>query len=221
MKYGLCCEMVQGSTDRESKERDYIAGMEALSSADLAVVFVRRRAFAAEQMKYLRDYLESGRPLVALRTSSHAFDTRGKHPDGHVEWRELDREVLGGNYHGHYGKGPTCTVAAAAGAEGQAILAGVKIPFTSNSSLYQTNPLAKSTNLLLVGTIPDKEPEPVAWTNRYKKAHIFYTSLGSVEDFKNPQFRRLLINAVVWAMDDPVTKDKDTTKSNYRLSLLD
>jgi len=206
MKYGLCCEIVQGSTDRRSKERDYITGMETLVGADLTVLFVRRRAFPAQQMKYFRDYLDSGKPLIALRTSSHAFDTRGKHPDGHVEWRNFDPQVLGGNYHGHHGRGPTTTVTSGDGAKGHPILAGVRIPFTSIGSLYEASPLTKSTKTLLIGTIPDKETEPVAWTNRYRKSRVFYTSLGHVDDFKNPQFRRLLINAVFWSMKKPVPK---------------
>jgi type 1 glutamine amidotransferase len=70
----------------------------------------------------------------------------------------------------------------------------------------------KSTKTLLIGTIPDKEPEPIAWTNRYRKSRIFYTSLGHVDDFKNPQFRQLLINAVFWAMEKPVPKIKAGSK---------
>ena len=207
-KYGLYCEILQGSTDRGSKERNYISGMEALTNADLAVLFVRRRAFPAEQMEYFRDYLESAKPLVALRTASHAFDTRGNASDGHVEWRNFDPEVLGGNYHGHYGSGPTTTVTAARDAENHRILAGVKLPFTSNGSLYETSPLSKTTTPLLTGTIPNKEPEPVAWTNTYKKSRIFYTSLGYPGDFDNPHFRRLLINTVFWAMDKVVPEAK-------------
>jgi len=88
----------------------------------------------------------------------------------------------------------------------------VRMPFTSISSLYEASPLTKSTRTLLIGTIPDEEPEPVAWTNRYRKSRVFYTSLGHVDDFKNPQFRRLLINAVFWAMDKPVLKVKTTAK---------
>ena len=212
MKFGLSCEMIQGSTDRRSEERNYISGMEDLTNADLAVLFVRRRAFPAEQMKYFRDYLNRGKPLMALRTSSHAFDTRGKHPDGHVEWLEFDQEVLGGNYHGHHGRGPTTTVTSAVGAEGHPILAGVRTPFTSIGSLYEASPLTESTKALLIGKIPDKEPEPVAWTNKYVKSRVFYTSLGHVDDFKNPQFRRLLINAVFWSMKKPMPKVRAVTK---------
>jgi len=207
-KYGLYCEVLQGSIKRDSKDRNYIAGMEALTNADLAVLFARRRALPAQQMNYFRNYLDSGRPLIGLRTASHAFDTRGNAPAGYAEWTKLDPEVLGGNYHGHHGNGPKCTVTTAAGADTHPILAGVQMPFTSNGSLYEVRPLTKSTKRLLIGTIPDKEPEPVAWTNSYRKSRIFYTSLGHPDDFGNAQFRRLLINAVFWAMDKPVPKEK-------------
>jgi type 1 glutamine amidotransferase/nicotinamidase-related amidase len=209
-KYGLYCEVLQGSINKKGPGRNYIAGMEALTNADLAVLFARRRALRPEQMKYFRNYLESGKPLIGLRTASHAFDTRGNAPVGYAEWKKLDLEVLGGNYHGHHGSGPKCAVTIAAGAEGHSILDGVQLPFTSNGSLYEVRPLTNSTKRLLIGTIPDKEPEPVAWTNSYKKSRIFYTSLGHPNDFHNPQFRRMLINAVFWAMDKPVPKLKET-----------
>ncbi len=209
-KYGLCCEILQGSIKRDSKDRNYIAGMEALTNADLAVLFVRRRALPAEQMKYFRNYMDSGRPLIGLRTASHAFDTRGSAPAGYAEWKKLDPEVLGGNYHGHHGSGPKCAVTIAARADSHPILAGVQMPFTSNGSLYEVRPLTNSTTRLLIGTIPDKEPEPVAWTNKYGNSRVFYTSLGHPDDFQNPHFRRLLINAVFWAMNKPVPKPKET-----------
>jgi type 1 glutamine amidotransferase/nicotinamidase-related amidase len=207
-KYGLYCEILQGSPERQSKDRHELAGMEALTNADLAVLFARRRALSVEQMKYFRQYMNSGRPLIGLRTASHAFDTRGSAPAGSAEWPKLDPEVLGGNYHGHHGSGPKCTVTLAAKARNHPILAGVQLPFTSDGSLYEVRPLKQSTNRLLTGTIPDEEPEPVAWTNKYKKSRVFYTSLGHQDDFKNPEFRKMLINAVFWAMDKPVPKPK-------------
>ena len=207
-KYGLYCEILQGSTEKDGRDRHELAGLEALTNADLAVLFMRRRALSPEQMQHFRDYLDRGGPLIGLRTASHALDTRGKAPEGYAEWLKLDPEVLGGNYHGHYGSGPICTVTAAAGATGHPIMAGVKLPLSSNGSLYEVRPLADSTNRLLVGTIPDKESEPVAWTNKYKNSRIFYTSLGHPDDFKNTPFRRMLINAVFWSMNKPVPKVK-------------
>ena len=208
IKYGLYCEILQGSTEKNGKDRHDLAGLGALTNADLAVLFMRRRALAAEQMKYFRDYLDKGGPLIGLRTASHALDTRGKAPEGYAEWLKFDPEILGGNYHGHHGSGPKCTVTAAAGASGHPIMAGVKLPLLSNGSLYEVRPLVESTKRLLVGTIPDKEPEPVAWTNQYKQSRIFYTSLGHPDDFKNAPFRRMLLNAVFWAMNKPIPKVK-------------
>jgi type 1 glutamine amidotransferase/nicotinamidase-related amidase len=203
-KYGLCCEILQGSTEKKNEDRNYIGGMEVLADADLAVLFVRRRALPAADMKYFRDFMDSGKPLIGLRTASHAFDTRSKTPEGCSEWRDLDPAVLGGNYHGHHGSGPICTVMRAERARRHPILAGVSLPFTSNGSLYEVRPLGKRTRQLLIGTIPGAEPEPVAWTNRYGKSRVFYTSLGHPEDFKNEHFRTLLINAVFWAMKKPI-----------------
>ncbi len=205
-KYGLYCEVLQGSPERSGKDRHELTGLETLTNADLAVLFVRRRALRPEQMKYFRQYMNSGRPLIGLRTASHSFDTRGNAPAGYTEWTKLDPEVLGGNYHGHHGSGPKCTVTLAAKAKSHPILAGVELPFTSDGSLYEVRPLGKSTTRLLIGTIPDKEPEPVAWTNSYKGARVFYTSLGHPDDFKNPEFRKMLINAVFWAIDKPVPR---------------
>jgi len=205
-EYGLCCEVLQGSTNKRGDDRNYIPAMEALVDADLAVLFVRRRALPDADMKYFRDYLSAGKPLIGLRTASHAFDTRGKAPEGYSEWRDLDPGVLGGNYHGHHGSGPTCSVTLADGAIRHPILRGVKLPFTSKGSLYKVRPLGKETKQLLTGSIPGQDPEPVAWTNKFGKSRIFYTSLGHPDDFRNEHFRRFLINAVFWAMNRPVPK---------------
>jgi type 1 glutamine amidotransferase len=62
--------------------------------------------------------------------------------------------------------------------------------------------LENGTTPLLMGTIPGAPPEPVAWTHTYgsEQARVFYTSLGHPDDFKNAEFRRLLLNGVEWAI---------------------
>ena len=201
LKHGLDCEVLQASTEKEGAAIHTISGMEILTDAELVVVYARRRGFPVEQMKYLREYLDRGGPLIGLRTASHAFDSRGSAPKGHDEWPRFDPEVLGGNYHGHHSAGPVATITAAADAARHPILKGVELPLLSVGSLYRPSPLVAGAQLLLVGTIPDQPPEPVAWTNRYKNARVFYTSLGHPDDFKDPQFRKLLVNAVFWAME--------------------
>jgi type 1 glutamine amidotransferase/nicotinamidase-related amidase len=201
---GLRCDILQASTAAKGEERHFISGMETLADADLVVVYARRRAFHADQMKYLRDYLSRGKPLIGLRTASHAFDAREAVPKGHDEWVKFDPEVLGGNYHGHYDAGPAATITLAPGADNHAILKGIELPLHSNGSLYKASPLAAGTMPLLVGEITGEKPEPVAWTHQYKNSRVFYTSLGHPDDFANPQFRKLLTNAIFWAIDMPI-----------------
>jgi len=80
IKYGLYCEILQASIESKGPELHELAGLEALTNADLAVVFARRRSLQPAQMQYLRDYLDAGKPLIGLRTACHAFDTRGSAP---------------------------------------------------------------------------------------------------------------------------------------------
>ena len=175
-------------------------GIEALHDAGLMVLSVRRRAPAAEQMSMIRKYLESGKPVVGIRTACHAFDTRGEAPEGHAEWPSFDPDVLGGHYTGHFANELKPKVTMAQGAESHPIMAGVRTPFTGQGSLYKTGPLAASARALLLGEIAGHPVEPVAWVNRVGSARVFYTSLGHPGDFDNTAFRRLLRNAVFWAM---------------------
>jgi len=60
---------------------------DTMYNSDVAVLFVRRLALPKEQIALFRRYLESGKPLVALRTASHAFAVGGNPPDGCDQWR--------------------------------------------------------------------------------------------------------------------------------------
>ena len=214
-KYGFSCEFALGIPKTGiAKERNNIAGLEALKSAHLAVVYVRRRALLTEQMEYLRDYIAAGKPLIGLRTASHAFALRSERVQaGFADWPEFDAEVLGGNYHGHHGNkaedGPRTYVWVKPGMESHPILAGVPSgEFYVRSWLYKTSPLTKTTTMLMMGRVGDRRPhEPVAWTNtHFGGGRMFYTSLGHPDDFELPAFRRLLLNAVFWVLDRPVPK---------------
>ncbi|MBO10447.1 MAG: nicotinamidase [Planctomycetaceae bacterium] len=174
-----------------------IKGMaEAVKQADLVVVSVRRRALPRKDLDALKAHLAAGKPLIGLRTASHAFDARGSGPKNHAEWPEFDAKVLGGNYHNHHASGPTTTIVSRG--ISHPVLVGLDKSFTSKGSLYKTGPLAKGTTELLTGSIPGQKAEPIAWTNQYGKARIFYTSLGHEADFRNPQFWQLIENAVRW-----------------------
>jgi type 1 glutamine amidotransferase len=191
----------------DSADKNSFPGLvEALRTADLLVLSVRRRTPPAEQLDAVRAYLAAGKPLVGVRTACHAFALRPTDPPATAPrstWQDFDPEVLGGHYTNHHPDGPPTVVTLAPRAGTHPILKGILVErLIGAGSLYKVSPLEKDTTPLLMGTIPDQPPEPVAWTHLYarKQARIFYTSLGHPDDFKNAEFRRLLLNGVEWAI---------------------
>ena len=188
----------------DAEERNTLPGVEVLDDGDVLLVSVRRRVLPAAQMKTLRKFIESGKPVLGIRTASHAFSLRGKKsPDGLQAWEKFDQEIYGGNYSNHYGSGPQVTAAKADKVDSSGILKGVDVSkIKSSGSLYVVSPLAKSAQAVLIGSIPGKDAEPIAWTNKGKFGNrVFYTSLGHVSDFANPEFNKLLKHALLWAVE--------------------
>jgi nicotinamidase-related amidase/type 1 glutamine amidotransferase len=185
------------------KNRHDLLGLEVVQAADVVLLSVRRRPLPTEQLAILRNYVKAGKPLIGIRTSSHAFAVRdGKVPRGCEQWPEFDADVLGGNYTGHHGEGAKVTITVARDQTDHPILKGVKLDELHGcGSLYKVRPLAKSTKALLIGSIEGKPAEPIAWVNESKAGgRVFYTSLGHIDEFKQAAFNRLLANAVHWAV---------------------
>lgn len=174
----------------QRRTNDDIPGLQALDNADLAIFFIRRMTLPEPQLARIKKYVASGKPVIGLRTTSHAFEN----------WKEWDHEVLGGNYHMHHGNALRPTIRVNPENANHPILKNVAAPFESDGSLYKTSPLGANTTPLLIGSIEGQPPEPVAWTHDHSGARIFYTSLGHPNDFENPSFRNLLTNAISWCL---------------------
>ena len=188
--------------------RHNIENLQILKDAHLAVIFVRRRALEPENLAIIRDYVASGRPVLGIRTASHAFDanrdvpraeTAGENTQGYLaQWKEFDRDVLGGNYQGHYGHLNTGTdVFVVPGMEGHPLLKGVELKFNSPNWLYKNRPLRSGkVQVLLLGSNPGVPDEPVMWVNN----NVIYTSLGHWDDWKIESFRNMMFNAVEYLL---------------------
>jgi len=185
------------------KSLNDLPGLEALADADVLFVSVRRRVLPREQLELIRRFVESGKPVIGIRTASHAFSLRADmpQPERTEAWPTFDPDVLGGHYTGHHGEGAEVAVRAAEGAESSPLLAGVDLgQLVGRGTLYKVSPLASSARPLLIGKISDQPAEPIAWTNTNKYGgRVFYTSLGHVGDFKQEAFNRLLVNGLRWA----------------------
>ncbi|MHC4843524.1 MAG: HEAT repeat domain-containing protein, partial [Planctomycetota bacterium] len=153
----------------------------------------------------------SGKPVVGIRTASHAFHLNEQDPpEGLADWPEFDRDVLGGNYHMHHGNksedDPKTYVWVVNKQKSHPILEDVpKGEIHVPSWLYKTEPLQETATVLMMGRVGDRKPyEPVTWTNTNTKGgRVFYTSMGHPEEFKLPFFRNLLVNGIFWALDKP------------------
>src|SRR5207237_5486512 len=100
------------------KADDDLPGLETLDTCDVMLLFTRRLTISGEQLERVKKYCRSGKPIVAVRTASHAFQN----------WLDLHKEVLGGNYKNHYGSGTATRIEIAGASKSHPVLKGVK-PF--------------------------------------------------------------------------------------------
>lgn len=217
------CEFAMGKPTMDGEGRHNIENLQILNDADLAVFFLRRRALEHDKMKLIREYVKSGKPVMGIRTASHAFDARTTIPreggattlaDGSVsevlaQWPEFDRDVLGGNYQGHFGTQDEGTkISVIPGMEGNPLLYGFPLEgLSSSGTLYRNRPLrSQHAQVLLMGTIPDQEPEPVFWVNDNGKNKVIYTSLGHWDDWEEEGFRKLMSNSVRYLLGKEISK---------------
>lgn len=207
---GLTCEFV---TAGQAEHDNGFTNFAAIKGADLLFISVRRRTPEKDMMALIRAHLGAGKPLIGLRTASHAF--AAEPPDSaHEAWPSFDREILGGTYQNHYSNAgsnaPATLVAIVSEALPHPVLEGIPSgELRVTSSLYKCRDLAATVTPLMRGRVEGRtEIEPVAWVNTDEDRRMFYTSLGSPEDFQQPFFRRLLRNAVFWSLNLPVPVDK-------------
>ncbi len=162
--------------------------LSALDDADALLVFTRRLNTEGTSLKRFRDYCEQGRPLVGVRTASHAYQN----------WLAFDKDVLGGDYQGHYGHGPMTRVEIVE--TEHPILNGIP-EFDCYGSLYKNPSLRDDTSLLLTGHT-DEHSEPVAWTRLHNGGRVCYTSLGHQRDFEVEPFLRFLARSILWVSEE-------------------
>ncbi len=209
--------------------QDNIPGLEALGSADLMILFTRFRDLPDDQMKRVVDYVESGRPIIGMRTATHAFDVKEGKTFARYGWKDKEweggfgRNVLGEtwtSHHGSHGKQSTRGVIAEV-ARGHPIVRGVKdgdiwgptdvygvrLPLPGDSKplvLGQVLEGMKATNRPVEGKVNDPMM-PIAWVKTYtgadgKAARVFTTTMGASQDLESEGLRRLLVNACYWAV---------------------
>lgn len=209
---------------------------EALESADAIVMLLRFRHWPDDEMKHFADAVERGVPVVALRTSTHAFNMPSA--SQYKDFTSFGKKTLGEQWVSHWGshKHEATRGVIEPDAKHDPILRGVTDVF-GDTDVYEAHPPQDAKIVLrgqvLKGMNPSDPPAdykkrtaqgkeqgvndpmmPVAWT-RINKApsgkenKIFCTTMGAATDLKNESLRRLVVNAVYWGLGLDVPAQAD------------
>jgi type 1 glutamine amidotransferase len=205
-----------------------IPGMEMLDGADLCVMKLRFRQLPDAQMKPFVDYVNSGKPIVALRTATHAFNYNPKSASPYKKYSFNSKEWPGGfgqqvlgetwvNHHGNHGVESTRGLVNEEFKD-HPILRGVS-DIWGPTDVYTVSHLTRDDKVLVRGQVlkgmkptdppvdgPKNDPMmPLAWIRTYqgeagRAARVFTTTMGASVDLESAGLRRLIVNASYWAL---------------------
>ncbi len=212
----------------DPNNHDNVPGIEALDGADLCVMLFRFRELPDDKMKHFVDFMNAGKPIVGLRTSTHAFAYDKNRQSRYVkfDWRSKEwpggfgQQVLGDtwiSHHGHHGKESTRGIINEA-MKNHPVLKGVD-DIWGPTDVYGIAHLPQDANVLVYGQVLDgmkptdkpvvgkkNEPMmPLAWVRNYtgesgKTNKIICTTMGASTDLESEGLRRLLVNSCYWGL---------------------
>jgi hypothetical protein len=171
-----------------------IPGLEALETADLMIIATRFRDLPDHQMQYIDAYLRRGRPVIGLRTATHAFVIPAEKAYAHYGndyngprklWSGgFGRLVLGEKWVSHHGKHGQQATRGIINSDQKAhpIVRGCEDIFGPTDVYTVRLPLPGDSQTLVYGAVldgmkPDSRPlegakndpmMPVAWTKTYQ-----------------------------------------------------
>jgi hypothetical protein len=206
-----------------------IPGLAELETADLMILLIRFRELPDEQAHYIEKYLLAGKPILGLRTSTHAFAYQKNKSSKYAKWdwmstvpgweQGFGKRIFGEtwiNHHGVHGKeGTRALVDGVKQSANHPILRGVK-DIWGPSDVYGISNLPNDAEVLVYGQstagmddqaplLWEKSVMPIAWTKPYQleggaQGMAFTSTMGASLDFQRADLRRLVINASFWLL---------------------
>lgn len=197
-----------------------IPGLEALDSADLMIMLLRFRNLPSKQMKPIVDFTNSGKPIIGLRTTTHAFKgTRGVYGKYNSTNSNggYGKIVFGNKWEGHHGKH---AIQSSRGVLVDSnfthpVLRGVD-DIWGPSDVYGVKTLPENTNVLVNGqvlsgmnpsdnAVEEKGLTPLIWERLYtgdsaKKSQVLFSTIGASQDFESEDLRRVIVNSTYWML---------------------
>jgi hypothetical protein len=202
-----------------------IPGFDRVASADLVVLFTRFRELPDRQMKLFVDHLNAGKPILGIRTATHAFQYQRNKQSAYAkyDWRSkqwpggFGQQVLGDTWISHHGlHGKESARGLINGLyEGHPVLRGVK-DIWGPTDVYGIKNLPADAKVLVFGQVlsgmeSDDSPNfgksimPMIWLRDHKAesgntAKILCSTIGAAPDLESEDLRRLFVNFCYWSV---------------------
>ncbi len=238
-KHGFKCTVLfaidKTTGEINPNEQNNIPNVAAVDSADFVIMALRFRELPDADMKHIVDYVEAGKPLLGMRTSTHAFAYKKK-DSPYASWSHdnnggFGKKVLGEtwvNHWGQHGKQSTRGIIEEAN-KSHPVLTGVE-DIWGKTDVYQVGKLPDDAKVLFRGAVltgmnpkdevlksDRNEPQmmPVAWvrerkTDKGETQKVICTTMGAATDFLSPGMGRFVTNCVYWGIGLPIPAKMDT-----------
>ncbi len=214
-----------------------IPGMHLLDTADLVVNQFRFRELPDADMKHFDDYLNSGKPMMVVRTATHSFNYAKNKQSPYVkyDWQHKGGVWTGGfggavvgetwtYHHGNHGSEATRGLIEGKN-RAHPILTGVNDIF-GPTDVYGVNPDFPADATVLVqgqslkGMNPNDPPNlnkaimPIVWLRDYKgetgkSSKVLCSTIGAATDLKSEDLRKMFVNAAYFLTGQAVPKQVD------------
>lgn len=200
-----------------------VPGFHLLDKADLVICGFRFRELPDADMQHLANYLQAGKPIIALRTATHPFAYARNLKSPFAKWSYNSKEWPGGfgqqvlgetwiNHHGDHGKESTRGVLDGTQAKHPVLRSVTNL--WGPTDVYGIINLKPADTVLVHGlTLTGMKPEdapnyqkplmPLVWVRDYrwengKTSRALTSTFGAAVDFQDENFRRLIVNACYW-----------------------
>ncbi|PQO41309.1 hypothetical protein C5Y96_00805 [Blastopirellula marina] len=223
-----------GTVDPNNQKN--IPGIDKLKSADLCIIMTRFRNLPDADMQVIDDYLKAGKPIIGIRTATHAFNIPKDakfHAYSFNNKGGFGKQVLGETWISHHGqhKGESTRGVINEAAKDNPILRGVDDVW-GPTDVYGVRNLPEDATVLVYGSVlkgmkPEDKPVegkkndpmmPIVWTMPYqleggKQGTSVCSTFGSAIDYLNEDGRRIIVNAAfdLVGLEDKITPDLDVS----------
>ena len=169
--------------------------LENLNRFDALMIYANWDEITPQAEKALLAYVASGKGILPIHCASFCFRNSPEYV-----------KMVGGQFWKH----TTDTISANIVQPNNQIMNGLT-KLKAFDETYLHSKLQADNNVLMTREIkadqtkdrPETKTEPYTWTRNYGKGRVFYTAFGHDEQtWENPDFHKLLENAIVWAVDD-------------------